>query len=108
MAVEEQRPPAAPPRPPADEPPRLGPLDLDAREIGPGRQLVERQPPVVDVEAAVTEVAGEVGQRVVLRIGPADAGDGHERGQVGQRLRRAVVEGIEDLLEAGRRHAPAR
>ena len=43
---------------PADEPPGLVPIDLDAGEVGPGSDLVERDLPVVDVESVVGEDAG--------------------------------------------------
>ncbi len=70
-----------PPGEPADEPPGLVPIDFDAGEVGPGRDLVERDLPVVDIESVVGEDAGDGRDRLVLGVSAADARDLDELAQ---------------------------
>ena len=70
----------SPSREPADEPPGLVPIDLDAGEVGPGSDLVERDLPVVDIESVVGEDPGDGRDRLVLGVSAADARDLDEIG----------------------------
>ena len=85
---------------PADQPPRLVALDLDAGEVGRGEQLVERQPPVVDLEPGRGEVGGEQRLDLVLGVGAAHAGDARPARR--SRASVAVGAGVDLVEHAGR------
>ena len=63
---------------PTDQAPRLVALDLHPREVLLGHELLERDPPVVDLEAARRQQLGHPRLRRVLLRAPTDTGDPHQ------------------------------
>jgi hypothetical protein len=97
VPVQHQGRPVAGTGQPADDAPRLAPVDLHAGEVGMGGHRREVDRPVVDVQPGIGETPGDVGLGVVLGIGTAHARDPHERRQLVQEPVGQLGYGIEHL-----------
>jgi hypothetical protein len=102
VRVEQQGRPAVASGEPADDAPRLAPLDLDAGEVRLGEGRVERDLPRVDVHADLGHPGRQQVLDGVLLVGARHAGDPDELGELDDDLRGVVVEVLQDTVSSGR------
>ena len=106
LNISERRPasgavPATAAGPAAHQAPRLGPLDLDAGEVGPRSQVGQGQLPVVHLETELGQLRCKPGLDVVLLRRTAHARTADELGQPGHELVRQVVDRCDDVVSIG-------